>query len=307
MPVTAVFRDSNLGSSFLSLPLRIEEVLASQGTRQQQQHSPILVYRKKTVQPAPPSELDRPPEDRQSELDEDRQPAPQHVPPSVQQDPEPALSVSMVEETPAEPLVTVPSEVGSEHIVTIPSQIGSGQFTVPPLRELPEYFFTDGPWRSPQQRIRARQLLCDIILLQDSRRRGPHFLVSSVGPFHRFSFDPEYLGGAAWDPETIYDALYLQVQERLEDLVRGRASELLADFELGIGRLIWRDSLTSWLLPVTFILDKDKCNSFGLFLLSPRDVAPALGIQDSILADWMTVMIQGLGPGYPLPWAADSD
>ena len=34
---------------------------ASQGTRQQQQqHSPILVYRRKAVQPAPPSELDRP-------------------------------------------------------------------------------------------------------------------------------------------------------------------------------------------------------------------------------------------------------
>ena len=99
----------------------------------------------------------------------------------------------------------------------------------------------------------------------------------------------------------IYDALYLYVQERLEDLVGDTASELLADFESGIGRLIWRDSLTTWLLPVTFILDRDKCNSFGLFLLSPREAAPALGIQESILADWMTVMIQGLSPGYPLP------
>ena len=112
---------------------------------------------------------------------------------------------------------------------------------------------------------------------------------------------------ATWEPETISDALFLQVQERLEDLVGDTASELLADFELGIGRLIWRDALSAWLLPVTFILDRDKCNSFGLFLLSPRQAAPALGIDESIVADWMTVMIQGLGPGYPLPWAADSD
>lgn len=129
----------------------------------------------------------------------------------------------------------------------------------------------------------------------------------SAGPFHRFSFDPEFLGGAAWDPEMIYDALYIQVQEILEDLVGDTASELLVDFESGIGRLIWRDSLTAWLLPVTFILDRDKCNSFGLFLLSPGDAANALGIQESILADWMIVMIQGLAPGYPLPWAVDSD
>lgn len=192
-------------------------------------------------------------------------------------------------------------------MVTVASEVGSGQFPVPPLRVLPESFFRDGPWRFLHQRIRAGHLLCDIILLQDSRRRGPHFLGCSVGPFHRFSFDPEYMGSATWDPEMIYNALYLQVQERLEDLVGDTASELLADFDLGIGRLVWRDSLSAWLLPVTFILDRDKCNSFGLFLLSPRDPAPALGIQESILADWMAVMIQGLGPGYSLPWAADID
>ena len=200
-----------------------------------------------------------------------------------------------MEETPAEPII-------------VPTQVVSGSVPLPPLRVLPEDFFRDGPWRFPHQRIRAGQFLCDIILLQDSRRRGPHFLGCSVGPFHRFSFDPEYMGSTTWDPEMIYDALYLQVQERLEDLVGDLASaELLADFDLGIGRLVWRDSLTAWLLPITFIFDKDKCNSFGLFLLSPRDAAPALGIQESILADWMIVMIQGLGPGYPLPWAADTD
>ena len=84
---------------------------------------------------------------------------------------------------------------------------------------------------------------------------------------------------------------YLHVQERLEDLVGDTASELLVDFDLGIGRLVWRNSLSAWLLPVTFILDMDKCNSFGLFLLSPRDAAPALGIQESILADWMSIMV----------------
>ena len=55
----------------------------------------------------------------------------------------------------------------------------------------------------------------------------------------------------------IFDALYLQVQERLQDLVGDLASELLVDFDLGIGRLVWRDLLTAWLLPVTFILDRD--------------------------------------------------
>ena len=43
---------------------------------------------------------------------------------------------------------------------------------------------------------------------------------------------------ATWEPESILDALYLQVQERLEDLVGDIASDLLADFDLGIGRLI---------------------------------------------------------------------
>lgn len=78
------------------------------------------------------------------------------------------------------------------------------------------------------------------------------------------------MGSTTWVPEMIYDALYLQVQERLEDLVGDAASaELLADFDLGIGRLVWRDSLAAWLLPITFILDRDKCNSFGLFSLYP--------------------------------------
>ena len=51
---------------------------ASQSIRQHQ-HPPILVYRKKAVLTAPPSELDRPPEDRQSIS----QPAPPLVQPSV--------------------------------------------------------------------------------------------------------------------------------------------------------------------------------------------------------------------------------
>ena len=93
----------------------------------------------------------------------------------------------------------------------------------------------------------------------------------------------------------------------MEDLVGTLASELLAEFDSGIGRLVWRDSLVAWLIPLTFIIDRDKCNSFGLFLLSPKDAAPALGIDESILADWMTLMLYGLAPGYPLPWAADSD
>ena len=80
---------------------------------------------------------------------------------------------------------------------------------------LPEDFLRDGPWRFPHQRIRAGQLLCDIILLQDSRRRGPHFLGCSVGPFHRFSFDPEYMGSTTWDPEMIYDALSFRFRRDL--------------------------------------------------------------------------------------------
>ena len=64
----------------------------------------------------------------------------------------------------------------------------------------------------------------------------------------------------------------------METLVGDAASELLADFDLGIGRLVWRDSLIAWLLPVTFILDRDWCYTFGLFLLSPSNAAPALGI-----------------------------
>ena len=68
-------------------------------------------------------------------------------------------------------------------------------------------------------------------------------------------------------------------------MVGDLASKLLADFDLGIGRLVWRDSLAAWLLPITFIVDKDWCNTFGLFLLSPSDVAPALGIQDITLAE----------------------
>ena len=60
-----------------------------------------------------------------------------------------------------------------------------------------------------------------------------------------------------WVSNLIYDVLYLQVLERLETLVGDATSELMADFDLGIGRLVWRDSFIAWLLPVMFILDRD--------------------------------------------------
>ena len=84
-------------------------------------------------------------------------------------------------------------------------------------------------------------------------------------------------------------------------------SDLMKDFELGIGRLVWRDSLSAWLLPITFILDRDLCDSSSLFLLSQREAAYILQIQESILADWMTMMLHRLGPGYPVPWLVHTD
>lgn len=103
------------------------------------------------------------------------------------------------------------------------------------------------------------------------------------------------------------NALSLKVEETLFDLVGDSGSDLMDDFEMGIGRLVWREILRAWLLPVTFILEKDKCNSFGLFLLSPTDAALVLGIKEGILTDWMTMMVAGIGPGYSTPWAMDSD
>lgn len=69
------------------------------------------------------------------------------------------------------------------------------------------------------------------------------------------------------------------------------AIDLMGDFDLSIGRLVWRTSLVAWHLPLTFVLEKEWCNTFALFLLSPRDAAPILGIQESTLADWMTEML----------------
>ena len=116
----------------------------------------------------------------------------------MQRDSELVLSVSAaVEETPAEPIVSIPSPIDSvveetpAEPIIVPTQVVSGQFPLPPLRVLPEIFFRDGPWRFPHERIGAGQLLCDIILLQDSRRRGSHSLGCSVGLFHRFTFDPD--------------------------------------------------------------------------------------------------------------------
>ena len=90
----------------------------------------------------------------------------------MQWDSELVLSVSAVEETPAEPFVSIPSQLDSvveetpAEPIIVPTQVVSGgQFPLPPLRVLPEDFFRDGPWRFPHQRIRAGQLLCDIILL----------------------------------------------------------------------------------------------------------------------------------------------
>ena len=101
------------------------------------------MYRRKAVQPTPPSELDRPPEDRQS--------VSQPVVPSVQRDSELVLTVSAVEETPAEPFVSIPSQIDSvveetpAEPIIVPTQVASGQSPLPPLRVLPEIFFRDGP------------------------------------------------------------------------------------------------------------------------------------------------------------------
>lgn len=60
-----------------------------------------------------------------------------------------------------------------------------------------------GPWRFPFQHIRIEQLLVDIILLQDSRRKGPHFLGGSAGSFHKFSFDTQFNRSVTWHRDTI--------------------------------------------------------------------------------------------------------
>ena len=93
----------------------------------------------------------------------------------------------------------------------------------------------------------------------------------------------------------------------MERFLGSMTSDLMKDFELGIGRLVWRDSLSTWYLPITFILDKDWCNTSSLFLMSPREAASNLQIQESILTDWMTMMLHGFGPGYPVPWLVNTD
>lgn len=81
------------------------------------------------------------------------------------------------------------------------------------------------------------------------------------------------------------DAIGLQVEENLYNLVADSTCGLKDDFELGIGRLAWRESLAALLLSIRFILKQDKCNSMCMFLLSLADVAPILGIKEKILAD----------------------
>lgn len=118
------------------------------------------MYRRNIATTAPILDREHPPEERQ--LDS----SPIEFPESTV--PESDLFVSGGSPLPSVVVAGTPVE----RTFIVPTQATRISSLVFPLHVLLEEFFRVGPWRFPFQRIRTRQLLVEIILLQVSKRRG---------------------------------------------------------------------------------------------------------------------------------------
>ena len=114
---------------------------------------------------------------------------------------------------------------GFVRAISPPSHFSS-ESDVPVSQWLPSHFFSLGPWRSPNGRLRDGPLQIQLMFMQFSSRGDAILQGSASSPMFRVMFETRH--DREWDVVTVYDSFYEQISFLAENHIGSLAPDLLS-------------------------------------------------------------------------------
>lgn len=189
---------------------------------------------------------------------------------------------------------------GFVRAVSPPSHFSS-ESDVPLSQWLPSHFFSLGPWRSPNGRLRDGPLQIQMMFLQFSSREGAILQGSAASPMFRVMFETRH--DREWDIVTVYDSFHEQVSFLAENHIGSLAADLLShQFYSAIGQLFWLVSGSFWCIPLVFILEDSTILPSSFQRWDAKATSTFFGIKSRSITEWFRDILEGQPHGFRVPW-----
>ncbi|MCO5571837.1 hypothetical protein L7F22_025585 [Adiantum nelumboides] len=134
-------------------------------------------------------------------------------------------------------------EIGGPDLPLLPSNL--------PPTWLPLQFFLSGTWRFPEESLRPGPLEIDVMLIQNTKRKGPIFIGRDT-PSLRAHFSPLDSISDVWREDRVVYQLMFAIEALLESIrvpVQD-LKELCEQSEDCMGRLVWLQDQSCWFVEV---------------------------------------------------------